>query len=153
VYFVVAFIPKFWLHSIGQGKMVCIGSSSSAIMSFSWVSVFIFEAVTFSLVAFKGFIHWRADRELGPGIKGSTLMQILVRDSVVYFFVVLMMGLQDYTLSISSILASRMLFNIRLEGSRRVVGDIPSWVPELSQFDAAPRTNTGTFAWSYKRGA
>ncbi|KAF8590241.1 hypothetical protein K439DRAFT_212159 [Ramaria rubella] len=142
------------------------------------IPVLIFEAVLFLLAVYKVFDQWQFSRAGGIPFDGSTLLHIMIRDSVAYFFIILLVYvinaviwhsspvstslssqwqrryiclfsnflhnqptlrflLQGYTISAISILGTRMLINIRLEGIRTLVDDsmlTPSL--ELSYFAA-----------------
>ncbi|KAF8590235.1 hypothetical protein K439DRAFT_1657509 [Ramaria rubella] len=161
VYVDVSLTPNFQQLFIGKGGFVCVPGNSSKTSNFM-IPVLIFEAVLFLLAVYKVFDQWQFSRAGGLPFNGSTLLHIMIRDSVAYFFIILLVYvinaviwhsspptlrflLQGYTISAISILGTRMLINIRLEGIRTLMDDsmlIPSL--ELSYFAARSFSGTGS---------
>ncbi|KAF4616441.1 hypothetical protein D9613_008226 [Agrocybe pediades] len=110
-------------------------SSKSPIL---WISPLIFETILYILVLYKGWQMFRTTRHL-PTHQGSSsgglLLGILVRDSVIYFFIlsliyfstVIAWGVKDlngyidimgaFTTTMTGVLGSKMILNLRHAGT------------------------------------
>jgi len=98
---------------------------------FIWIPVITFEAYVFILAAIRFITHFR--RDYNKQSFGYRLINILMRDSLVYFIVLMICYLANIliweygpgqffslplgpTFALSSIIASKMLMNLRMEG-------------------------------------
>jgi len=92
----------------------------------AWVNLLVIDSVTFSLTLYKAFT-------IGRGIR---LLDVIVRDGTMYFFIVFIMNLVNILiLRLSSTLMSRLVLNLREQNS--TLSDLPTTVESELRFQAA----------------
>jgi len=153
IYVDLVLIPNFTRIVNGANTYACFPDGTKDTSLF-FVPVLIFEVIVLILVIFQAVNRWRS--EVQTGIGSSSLFTTLVRDSVGYFFVILVVYivnavtwvifptalkflLQGYSLAAVSIMGTRLLLNLRLEAKRQANGTDSS-IFELDSVKFAPRS-------------
>jgi len=110
------------------GLTICANTNDAPILYAVWIPVLVFEAVAFALAMFKVCLHLRSEFQAGGF--GASLMEVILRDNIIYISVVTAIYVSNGMLwrfgppmmrevidgpsvAIVSILGTRMLINLR----------------------------------------
>jgi len=70
----------------GSSIHFCVVTSIPSFFYATWIPIVTFETLLFSLALFKGYQSWKS--EVPTGWSGQVALNILIRDSILYFLVV-----------------------------------------------------------------
>ncbi|KAJ3552639.1 hypothetical protein NM688_g4045 [Phlebia brevispora] len=132
LYVAVTFSPTF--ISVDLGPVIgnaCVTENTTK-MSFIWIPILTFEIIVFLLALYKGLEQLR-----NGAIQASRLMQVMIRDSFAYFFIIVAIDIVNliawihiratlrsvtftFTGTLMSVLGSQMLMNIRLSARPQI---------------------------------
>jgi len=112
----------------GSSLHFCAITSAASIFYAILIPILIFETLLFSLALFKGYQSWKS--ECPTGWSGQRALNILIRDSILYFFVVFATYMTNmfiwafgqakladvpigFMVAMSTVMTQRLLLNIR----------------------------------------